>query len=200
MSNNVKGEGSPRQRLGGVQGRALLMPAVAVCWQWRLCCSAFILCVPALRPGHTHTTASAARASMQHLRSQAPSALRNARWVRVASRARRCGQNIADGCSQCPQLVCEGHRLQLDCIDSQDVNKEDWKAVNDWIAAVLAALPSLGLKTIQELGGEDRVVRHQQPCQLWWQLSLGAMERARSQPDAPRQRRTDEHGRWMDIR
>ena len=28
--------------------------------------------------------------------------------------------------------------------------------MNDWIAAVLAALPSLGLKTIQELGGEGR--------------------------------------------
>jgi hypothetical protein len=35
----------------------------------------------------------------------------------------------------------------------QDVNKEDWRAVNEWIQAVLAGLPSLGLKTIQQLGG-----------------------------------------------
>ena len=34
-----------------------------------------------------------------------------------------------------------------------DVNKEDWKAVNDWIAAVLSGLPLLGLKTIEQLGG-----------------------------------------------
>ena len=38
-----------------------------------------------------------------------------------------------------------------------DVNKEDWKAVNDWIAAVVSGLPLLGLKTIEQLGGgEDR--------------------------------------------
>ena len=36
-----------------------------------------------------------------------------------------------------------------------DVNKEDWKAVNDWIASVLSGLPLLGLKTIEQLGGES---------------------------------------------
>ena len=36
----------------------------------------------------------------------------------------------------------------------QDVNKEDWRAINAWIDAVLLGLPTLGLKTIEELGGE----------------------------------------------
>ncbi len=36
----------------------------------------------------------------------------------------------------------------------QDVNKEDYKAVNEWIEAVVRALPSLGLKTIEQLGGD----------------------------------------------
>ncbi|GAX76992.1 hypothetical protein CEUSTIGMA_g4439.t1 [Chlamydomonas eustigma] len=35
----------------------------------------------------------------------------------------------------------------------QDVNKEDWRAVNEWIKTVLTGLPSLGLKTIEQLGG-----------------------------------------------
>ncbi|KAK9824028.1 hypothetical protein WJX72_007096 [[Myrmecia] bisecta] len=37
--------------------------------------------------------------------------------------------------------------------DRVDVNREDWKAVDAWIAAVVAALPSLGLKTVAETGG-----------------------------------------------
>ena len=37
----------------------------------------------------------------------------------------------------------------------QDVNKEDWRAINAWIDAVLLGLPTLGLKTIEELGGEN---------------------------------------------
>ena len=36
----------------------------------------------------------------------------------------------------------------------QDVNKEDWRAIHAWIDAVLLGLPTLGLKTIEELGGE----------------------------------------------
>lgn len=34
-----------------------------------------------------------------------------------------------------------------------DINREDWRAIDAWIDGVLAALPSLGLRTAAELGG-----------------------------------------------
>ena len=34
-----------------------------------------------------------------------------------------------------------------------DVNREDWKTIDAWLDAVLAALPDQPLKTAAELGG-----------------------------------------------
>ncbi len=44
--------------------------------------------------------------------------------------------------------------------DRADINKEDWKAINAWISAVIGGLPSLALKTIGEIGG----ARHSHCC------------------------------------
>ncbi len=37
--------------------------------------------------------------------------------------------------------------------DRADINREDWPAIDAWIDGVLAALPTLGLKRAEELGG-----------------------------------------------
>ena len=41
-------------------------------------------------------------------------------------------------------------------VDRHDVNREDWKTIDAWLAAVLAGLPELALKTVSELGGDTR--------------------------------------------
>jgi len=56
------------------------------------------------------------------------------------------------------------------CAPRADINREDWKAVDGWIAAVLASLSALPLQTLQQRSAGARPTAKQQHSQV---LSYG---------------------------
>ena len=53
----------------------------------------------------------------------------------------------------CQHAVCRMH-------GRADLNKEDWKSVDAWIAGVMTSLQELSLRTVGELGGAYARSKH----------------------------------------